>query len=127
MEQTVCESAAQWTRQAMELREAGQLEEALTASRQATTLDPSSFKAWWQMTLLVWAKEGPDAALRHLEKTVELAPKFSYAWFQLGRIHKMAGRLEQAIACWERAVQVDPQRIDALNALVQAYNEQEGA
>ncbi|HTL67446.1 MAG TPA: tetratricopeptide repeat protein [Lacunisphaera sp.] len=49
----------------------------------------------------------PDEAAPHLERAVELNPRNRLALFALGRVRERQGRLEDAIACYRAAWQLD--------------------
>lgn len=117
--------ADEFIKKAVELREAGRIEEALIAARHATTVDPGEANAWWQLSLAVLAKDGQGAAVPHLKKTVELAPGFAYGWYRLGLAYKLSGMTDEAVAAWERSVSEDSSRSDSLKALVEIYSERE--
>ena len=50
---------------------------------------------------------------------VELDPKNSNAWFNLGQVHP---KREAAIKCFEKAITVDPQYVDAWWSLAREYS-----
>ena len=117
--------ADEFVAKAVEMREAGRIEESLIAARHATKVDPEEANAWWQLALAVLAKDGQGAAVPHLKKTVELAPGFAYGWYRLGFAFKKSGMTDEAVEAWERAIEEDPIRVDALKALADAYGERE--
>ncbi|HWV53839.1 methyltransferase domain-containing protein, partial [Pseudorhodoplanes sp.] len=55
-------------------------------------------------------REGGDltSALDLLEQTVELAPGFAAAWFELGELREFDGDRAGAVAAFERALAADP-------------------
>jgi len=107
------------------MRESGRLDEAIIAARRATTVDPDNANSWWQLGLAVSEKDGAFASIPHFKKTVELSDGFAYGWHRLGAAYKKTGMLEQAIGCWETAIENDDDRIDSLYALADAYQERE--
>ncbi len=112
-------------KKSLEMRESGRLDEAIIAARRATTVDPDNANSWWQLGLAVSEKDGAAASIPHFKKTVEIADGFAYGWHRLGAAYKKTGMLEQAIGCWETAIENDDDRIDSLNALADAYQERE--
>lgn len=117
-------STEELTKQAAELRKNGCVDEAIAAARRAVELDPEDPDAWWQLGLSVEVKEGAEASRLYVERTVQLADGFAYGWFKLGECHKHANRLEEAVECFEKAVDRDDDRIDALEELIAAYGNQ---
>ena len=117
--------ADEFVAKAVEMREAGRIDEALIAARHATKVDPNEANAWWQLALAVLAKDGQGAAVPHFKKTVELSPSFAYGWYRLGFAFKKSGMTDEAVDAWEKAIEEDPVRADALNALVDTYGERE--
>lgn len=49
-----------------------------------------------------------EAAIELLAGALELVPAWAAGWFQLGEFEEAAGRIEAAIAAWERALEIDP-------------------
>ena len=110
-------------KKAVELRENGQIDEAIIAARRATAMDLDNANGWWQLGLAVVKKDGAAAAIPHFKKTVELADGFSFGWHQLGAAYKETGMLDDAIASWKMALKNNEDRVDSLRALVDAYGE----
>ncbi len=120
-------SAEEFIKKAVEHRENDRLDEAIIAARRATTLDPENANSWWQLALAVHDKEGYGAAFPHFKKTMELAPSFAFGWHRLGWAYKKTGQTDEAVNCWERATEIDPERVDTLELLLSAYREREKA
>lgn len=112
-------------KKAVELREAGRIDEAVIAARRATAIDPDDANTWWQLGLAIFEKDGAAAATGHFKKTVELEEGFAYGWHRLGAAYKKTGMLDEAIASWEAAIEIDDDRLDTLKALADAYNQRE--
>jgi cytochrome c-type biogenesis protein CcmH/NrfG len=49
-----------------------------------------------------------------LERAVAAQPNLPVAWFHLGEVRTARGRLEQAIPCYRRALEIDPSSITPL-------------
>jgi tetratricopeptide (TPR) repeat protein len=119
--------AEEFIKKAVEHREGDRLDEAIIAARRATVLDPENANSWWQLALAVHDKDGYGAAFSHFKKTVELAPSFAYGWHRFGWANKKTGQTDEAVNCWERAVEIDPERVDTLGQLLITYREREKA
>ena len=119
--------AEEFIKKAVEHRENHRLDEAIIAARRATALDPENANSWWQLALAVHDKDGNGAAFAHFKKTMELAPSFAYGWHRLGLAYKKTGQTDEAVKCWERATEIDPERTDTLELLLAAYREREKA
>ena len=48
-------------KKAVEMREAGRIDEAIIAARRATTVAPEDANSWWQLGLAVVEKDGAAA------------------------------------------------------------------
>lgn len=118
-------SVDELVKKAVEMREAGRIDEAIIAARRATAVDPEDANTWWQLGQAVAEKDGATAAITHFKKTVELANGFAYGWHRLGAAYKKTGMLDEAIASWETAIENDDDRVDTLNALAGAYRQRE--
>lgn len=60
------------------------------------------------------AKHDSDSATRHLERAVELAPRFSAAWNEMGTIAYQTRRFDRAEQCFREALRLDPQAFEPL-------------
>lgn len=105
----------------VELREAGRLEEAILSARRATSVDPESANAWWQLALAVAEKDGDAAALDKFKKTVELADNFGFGWYRLGNAYKEISMLDEAVNAWETACLYDEDYQWTRYNLIDAY------
>jgi tetratricopeptide (TPR) repeat protein len=117
--------AQDWITKATELREEGRIEESIIAARKATSIEPESANAWWQLALSVARKDGDEGALDHLLKTVELAPNFAFGWHRVGVAYSKAGLIDEAEEAWKTAVGEDSERTDSLRALLQLYRKRD--
>lgn len=105
-----------------ELRKSGRLEESILSARRATSIDPESANAWWQLALSVAQKDGEAAALEHFKKTVELADQYGYGWHRLGNAYKSVAMIDEAVEAWETACVFDDEFEWTRYNLIDAYN-----
>lgn len=63
-----------------------------------------------------------DAAIRHADKAVALAPSAAYAIASAGWVHGISGQHEQAVALFKRAMRIDPFHQAWMKAAL-AYNQ----
>ena len=119
--------AEEFIKKAVEHRENERLDEAIIAARRATSIDPDNANSWWQLALAVHDKDGYGAAFPHFKKTMELAPSYAYGWHRLGLAYKKTGQTDEAVNCWERATEIDPERVETLKLLLSTYREREKA
>jgi tetratricopeptide (TPR) repeat protein len=64
---------------------------------------------------VVHARDEPAICLALVEQAAQLDPFNAEAWYNLGVFENERGRLREALACYRRAVQIDPLYRDALN------------
>jgi tetratricopeptide (TPR) repeat protein len=76
--------------------------------RKALRADPDAPAPAWRLARALERQGRKDKAARVLEALVERAPAFGWAWFDLGRLRRDAGRLEDAEAAFARAAEADP-------------------
>ncbi len=62
-------------------------------------------------------KHNLDEAQKDFEKAVELYPKYSVAWFDLGRVQEENGHFDDARKDYEQALAVEPKYIQPLERL----------
>jgi Tfp pilus assembly protein PilF len=60
------------------------------------------------------AKNDAEAARRHLEKAVELAPNFAHAWNHLGTMAYQTKQYARAAECFREALAADPELYEPL-------------
>lgn len=106
----------------VELREAGRLDEAIISARRATSVDPESANAWWQLALAVAEKDGDAAALEYFKQTVELADQYGFGWHRLGNAYKKVEKMDEAVEAWETACEFDEDFEWTRYNLIDAYN-----
>ncbi len=102
------ESADVLAVRALALAGSGDLDGALAASKKATALDATVFRAW-QALGLVCAQKGDFAGARvAFEKVVELRWWEAPGWFQLALACFKAGDAKRAEECCRKALELDP-------------------
>jgi arylsulfatase A-like enzyme/Flp pilus assembly protein TadD len=106
----------------------GEPEKAREYLEKALALDPELAMAWVNLGAVAMAaydkdgrKEHLAEAIGHLEKASELEPRMSLALRGLGTACLEAGRLDEAVAAWEKAVIADPADDYSTFSLGKAY------
>ena len=96
------------------------LEESEKLFRQAVEKDPKNSNAW---NGLGWAlqNQGKGEATEAFKKCLALDPKNSGALNGMGWVAKLAGREDEAIAWWQKAVMANPQTTAALRGLTTTF------
>jgi tetratricopeptide (TPR) repeat protein len=84
----------------------GRTEESLRAGRRALELDPvdlpvNAHQGWY----FLWTRRYDDA-IGPLQKTIDMNPMFTVAQWYLGLVYEEKGALEQAVAQFEKCVQL---------------------
>lgn len=59
-------------------------------------------------------QERPDKALKEIERAVKVFPSSTVAWGELADLHAAAGRMEEAAAAWNAALEINPALSGAL-------------
>jgi tetratricopeptide (TPR) repeat protein len=114
-------TAANLTAKASELRRRGQIDEALVSAGRAIEIDPTNADAQWQLALCQLDADATDSAIEPLRKVTELAPGFAPGWTKLGAALQETGEKEESTLCFEQAVRIKPDEVDALLPLAQIY------
>ena len=115
------DEAPEFIKKAVEFRESGRYAEAVIAARRATTLDQGDPNAWWQLGLALVEEKTEEDARAAFEKTVELAPEFSYGWQRLGLCYSRLGLQDDAISSWERAIELNDECFESMRYLINEY------
>ena len=81
---------------------------ALAAFRAVTRADPRHGRAWSCTGILLAAREEFEPAIHAFEHAAALSPAEAAAHFNLAFLLQRAGRHGEAIARFERALEIDP-------------------
>ena len=87
----------------------GRLDEALDEMRLAQSLDPVSSIVARDLAVVHAYRGDYEAALEQCDHTIELNPHFSPAYWALGLIQEQRKDLDEAIAAFQRAIDLSPQ------------------
>jgi len=67
------------------------------------------------------ARGEEEAALALMKQAVKVDPRNYYGFAHLGQLLGKYGRLDEAVACFERAFEIYPKSIHALHSLIPLY------
>lgn len=99
---------------------------AIVAARRAIALDPKHIEA---RTFLAWieleVRGDPDAAVNEYRAVVALRPELPEAYTNLAAAQKRQGKLQEAVASLNQALELNPKSTAALNNRGWIYAEQE--
>ncbi|HJT19345.1 MAG TPA: tetratricopeptide repeat protein, partial [Nitrospira sp.] len=101
-----------WLDEGKAHQQAGRFAEAEQAYGRALSLSPDHPEALHLMGLLSYRLNRLDEALEYLAAAIERQPSALYC-FNLGVISQKAGRWEQAIAAYEKALALNPRHAEA--------------
>ena len=99
------------------LRELGRFDEALDALREAVRRGPEEAALRLALGDALFARRDFPAALAELRLAVRLDPAAPLAWAKLGDVENLAGDKKQAVVCYRRAADLQPDDAD-LQALL---------
>ena len=115
--------AEEWTLTGLSLLQERKLEESEAAFRTAIGLDESSF-AWDGLGLVLQRRELRTGANEAFERAVRINPLNATAWLHLGFSYEFLGNGRAAVAAYQKALEITPERGDAkamLDAALQRY------
>src|SRR5882672_7040853 len=88
--------------------------EAETAYRRALAIDAEDFKTWNNLAALLFdALHRPADGAQCLAQALKIEPENKLGWSNLASMNGQLGRHAQARACAERALELDPQMVEA--------------
>jgi Flp pilus assembly protein TadD len=90
------------------LREQGRVREAMLYCRMALAREPGFADAWYNLGDLAEVAGDPALARRSLQRALQCDAGFADAAFNLARLHYAAGAYEEAVAQWQRYLDLDP-------------------
>ncbi|MEG4939389.1 tetratricopeptide repeat protein [Microcoleus sp. F4-D5] len=110
-------------RQAEQLMETGDKEEAIALYEQIISLDPNCVQALINFGFLKQENGELDAAIPHYQEALALAPNIPQTAYNLAKIFEEQGQVEEAIAHYEQALVAQPDFVPALINLAVALQE----
>jgi len=100
--------------QGVALAATGRFAEAETAYRHALKLDPTDSKGWNNLAAVLFdALNQPAEGAKCLAHSLKLDPGNKLGWANLASMNGQLGRHVQARVCAERALDLDPQMVEA--------------
>ena len=91
-----------------------QPDRAETALLKAVELEPQRFWGWFSLGLCHFDQSRFEASAGDFAICAVLAPRFAWPWMNRGLALARAGRLVEARAAYDRAVEADPKNAEAL-------------
>lgn len=91
--------------QALDRRE---FDHAIRHFDRALQIDPDFAEAFNQRALAYYFKEDYDASIRDCRETIARMPFHFGAWAGLGHCYAHQGRMQQALECYRRALEINP-------------------
>jgi tetratricopeptide (TPR) repeat protein len=74
----------------------------------AIAADPSFAEAYNQRAIVMYLQERYEESIEDCKRTVERMPHHFGAWAGMGHCHAHLGRLEEAVACYEKVLSIHP-------------------
>lgn len=88
----------------------GQIEEALASYKNALAIDTSHVDSKVRLGALLVQKGGTHSlpvARSYLAEALQAEPTHEEAWLQMGLLHKAEGHIQEAVECFQAAVQLE--------------------
>ncbi|VVE35090.1 glycosyltransferase [Pandoraea capi] len=127
--ETTCRAAnghaACWSDLAEMYRQAGRLDEAVTAGRRAVEIDPAFAAGWNNLGIALQEAGQLEPSLTCLTRVGELEPGSADAQNNLGNTARLLRRFDVAEAHYRRALALDPHRADTLSNLASLLSVQQ--
>ena len=101
----------------------GEHERALAEFEKASTLCPSCSDPYMYMGYIQYCMDETDKAIASLQTALRLNPyPPTYYYYHLGTAYRHAGRYEEAISAYKKAIQISPNNQTAYIGLVSSYS-----
>jgi Flp pilus assembly protein TadD len=110
-----------WVHLGTTLQREGDVPGAERAYREVLRLDAREPIAHNNLGVLLLGQGRAAEAEAVLRTETVINPRYARAHFNLGLALRQLGRLDQAVACWERALELEPENVDTLGQLLGAY------
>ena len=85
----------------------GQQAKALGLLESLVAADPGLFDAWLLLGIIEFQRGDAEAARQHLVRATKADPKSPIGWCNLGVAAEAVGRLDESVAAFDRAIQLN--------------------
>jgi len=104
------------------LRPVGRIEEALSETQQALSLDPLSIIFRVHLAFLFYLQKKYEHSIAQFRKVLEMSPQYYLAHAMMGNVYTLAGDFDDALICYARAREADANSkfVDSLEAMTLA-------
>ncbi len=104
------------------LRPVGRIEEAVSETQQALSLDPLSILFRVHLGFLFYIQGQYQHSIAQFRKVLEMNPQYYLAHAMMGNVYTLAGEFDAALACYARAREADANSkfVDSLEAMTLA-------
>jgi tetratricopeptide (TPR) repeat protein len=105
----------------------GDLEQAETAFEQSLVVDPEHVKSLVNLSRVLMEQKRHDEAIERLTRAANLEPESTEIQRLLGKSYQAAGKTEEAMAVYQKAIEVNERDAWAMNSLGVLLLEQQRA
>jgi serine/threonine-protein kinase len=104
------------------LRPVGRIEEAISQTQEALSLDPLSILFRVHLGFLFYIQNQYEHSIAQFRKVLEMNPQYYLAQAMMGNVYTLAGHFDAALACYARAREADTDSkfVDSLEAMTLA-------
>ena len=104
------------------LRPVGRIEEAVSETQQALSLDPLSIIFRVHLAFLFYLQSKYEHSIAQFRKVLEMSPQYYLAHAWMGNAYTLAGKFDEALDCYARAREADANSkfVDSLEAMTLA-------
>jgi tetratricopeptide (TPR) repeat protein len=104
------------------LRPVGRIDDALTETQLALSLDPLSILIRVHLAFLFYLQRKYDHSIAQFRKVLEMSPEYYLGHAMMGNVYAVAGRFDEALECFPRARAADANSrfVDSLEAMALA-------
>jgi protein O-GlcNAc transferase len=102
---------------AVAFHRAGQLPQAEQVYRQVLQADPGNADAWHLLGVIGSQVNNHAVAIEYIRRAIDLNPKSTVYYGNLGAAHQKLRQLDEAVACYRKALELNPNNAEAHNNL----------
>lgn len=96
--------------------------DALEQFRRSVELEPGYFQAWYNMGQIhLLTEKDLSWALNCFDRALMINPDYVSAHHQRGVVYELLGNMLEAVECWERTLDIDPDNREARESLIKAH------
>lgn len=94
---------------------------AISAYREAVSIEPKNYYAWMYLGLSFKGEEQFDEAIKAFREALRIDPEQAFTWYSLGETHLLLEQYNEATKDFKEVLRIDPENYGSWNGLGNSF------